>query len=678
MRAPKDPSIGVLERGRRRGSFPAVTTQRWTLATVSVATFMLLLDISAVVTALPSIERDLGAGFTDLQWVVDAYTVTLAAFVLSAGSLADRLGRRRVFAAGLCVFSLASLMAGLASDPTFLNLARGLQGVGAAVMFAVSLAFIAQEFPAGRERGMAIGVYGATLGIAVAIGPLVGGALTEAFGWQAIFLVNVPVGLAAIAVTLTRLRESKRPDSPGVDWLGLITFSGALFLLVLALLRGNADGWGSAPIVASLVAAAGLLAAFVVVERRAKNPMLPLGLLRRPSFTGVQVAAIAVSASIFALFTYLTLYLQNLLHLSPVDAGLRLLPSTLPMFFVPIVVGLWFGRVAPRYLVAAGLTLTGAGLLWMTAVEPGSEWTALLGGLLLGGVGIGVLNPVIAELSVGVVPPEQAGMAAGVNDTARQAGLAIGVAAWGAVLLGRGADRAAELLGISGTSSDMPRRVVEAASTGGLDPDAGPVGAGIGEEAFVAGLDAALALGGVVALAGAIACAWLLREPAEASDADPRKAGANRKRPTEASDENADDGGDGARDPRRDGSRRHKRRRRRRPQVLHPRARGQRPVPGLRRSPLPLRPPRGRPLGRRAPRVPRRGRDPDGLRPLELVGAEPFQRLQGHQHGSGRGNAVQVPRLPRRPREAWRPARRRDRPDLQRLGSRRQLEGGSA
>jgi len=488
-------------------------TQRWTLAVVSVATFMLLLDISAVVTALPSIERDLGAGFTDLQWVIDAYTVTLAAFVLSAGSLADRLGRRRVFAAGLGVFSLASLLAGLAPDATFLNLSRGLQGIGAAVMFAVSLALIAQEFPAGRERGVAMGVYGATLGIAVAIGPLAGGALTEAFGWQAIFLVNVPVGAAAIAVTLTRLRESRTRGAPAIDWAGLVTFSGALFLLVLALLRGNADGWGSVPIVAAFAGSAALGVAFLIVESRAAEPMLPLGLFRRPVFTGVQVAAVAVSASIFALFTYLTLYLQNQLDYSPVDAGLRFLPSTLPMFIVPIVVGLGFARVPPRYLVGAGLAFTGAGLLWMSAVESGSEWTVLLGGLILCGVGIGVLNPVIAELSVGVVPPEQAGMAAGVNDTARQAGIAIGVAVWGAVLLGRGADRAAELLGISGSSSDLPRQVVEAASTGELDPAAGPVGAGIGERAFVAGLETVLVLGGLVALAGAAACLWLLREP---------------------------------------------------------------------------------------------------------------------------------------------------------------------
>src|SRR5215208_7143426 len=192
----------------------------WTLIAVSVATFMLLLDITVVNTALPSIQEDLGASFTDLQWVVDAYTLPLAALVLTAGVLADRLGRRRVFAAGLGIFALGSLLAGLGTGPTFLNLARALQGVGGAVMFAVSLALIAQEFSAGRERGSAMGVYGATIGVAVAIGPLVGGALTDGLGWRSVFYLNVPIGLAAIAVTFAKLRESKDPNATRPDWLG--------------------------------------------------------------------------------------------------------------------------------------------------------------------------------------------------------------------------------------------------------------------------------------------------------------------------------------------------------------------------------------------------------------------------------------------------------------------------
>src|ERR687892_2883836 len=220
--------------------------RKWiTLAVVNVAVFMLLLDITVVNTALPSIREDLDASFTDLQWVVDAYALTLAALVLTAGSLADRLGRRRVFAAGLAIFSVASLLCALAPDPTFLSLARALQGVGGAVMFAVSLALIAQEFTAGRERGMAMGLYGATIGVALALGPLIGGALIDSLGWESIFYLNVPIGIAAIAVTYVKLRESRDPNATDVDWRGVATFSGALFLLVLALVRGNDEGWGS-------------------------------------------------------------------------------------------------------------------------------------------------------------------------------------------------------------------------------------------------------------------------------------------------------------------------------------------------------------------------------------------------------------------------------------------------
>src|SRR3954467_14423577 len=228
----------------------------WTLLAVSVATFMLLLDITVVNTALPSIRKDLGASFTDLQWAIDAYALTLAALVLTAGSLADRLGRRREVAIGLGTFSFASLLCALSPDPTFLNLSRALQGVGGAIMFAVSLALLVQEFPAGRERGTAMGLYGATIGVAVAVGPLIGGALTDGLGWQSIFYLNVPIGLAAIAVTFAKLRESKDPNATRPDWLGVGTFSATLFALVLGLLRGNDEGWGSTLIVSLFAAAA--------------------------------------------------------------------------------------------------------------------------------------------------------------------------------------------------------------------------------------------------------------------------------------------------------------------------------------------------------------------------------------------------------------------------------------
>ncbi len=492
----------------------------WTLTAVSVATFMLLLDITVVNVALPSIREDLGASFTDLQWVIDAYALTLAALVLTAGSLADRLGRRRVFAVGLGIFSVASLLCALAPDPTALNLARALQGVGGAVMFAVSLALIAQEFTAGRERGMAMGLYGATIGVAVAIGPLVGGALTDSLGWESIFYLNVPIGIAALAVTYLKLRESRDPNATRVDWAGTATFSTALFLLVLALVRGNDEGWGSTLIVSLFAGAAALLVAFVAIQRRVAEPMLPLGLFRRRAFTGVQLAAFAISGSIFALFLYLTLYLQNYLGLSPFEAGLRYLPITVVSFFAAPVAGLLLSRVQARLMLSIGLAGVGAGLLLMAGIDAGSEWTTLLGGFLVAGAAVGLLNPVIADVAVSVVPREQSGMAAGINDTFRQVGVAVGIAVWGAIFVGRGADKVSELAaGTPAASGDRPRELVEAASSGNLDealaalpPAAREAASNAAREGFLSGLNEVLTLGALVSFAGAVLALWLVRE----------------------------------------------------------------------------------------------------------------------------------------------------------------------
>ena len=492
----------------------------WTLLVVSVATFMLLLDITVVNVALPSIRDDLGASFSDLQWVVDAYALTLAALVLTAGSLADRLGRRRLFAWGLGIFSLASLLCALAPDPTFLNLARALQGVGGAVMFAVSLALVAQEFPAGRERGTAMGVYGASIGVAVAIGPLVGGALTDSLGWESIFYLNVPIGIAAIGATYAKLRESRDPNATRVDWAGVATFSAALFLLVLALVRGNDEGWGSTLIVSLLGGAGALLAAFLAIESRVSEPMLPLGLFRRASFTGVQLAAFAISASAFALFLYITLYFQNYLGYTPFEAGLRYLPITLLSFFVAPVSGALLSRVPARVMMSGSLAVAGLGLFLMSGVDAGSEWTTLLGGFLVLGAGVGFLNPVIADVALSVVPKERSGMAAGINDTFRQVGVAVGVAVWGAIFVGQGAAKVSDLTaGTAAASGDHPRQLVEAASSGSLPQAlaAFPQGARhtIGNaagEGFLAGFNDVLQLGALLCFAGAALALWLVRE----------------------------------------------------------------------------------------------------------------------------------------------------------------------
>jgi EmrB/QacA subfamily drug resistance transporter len=404
----------------------------WTLIAVSVAIFMLLLDITVVNVALPDIQRSLHSSFADLQWVVNAYALTLAAFLLTAGSVADLIGRRRVFVAGLVVFTAASAVCGLSSSPLMLNLARAVQGTGGAMMFATALALIAQAFH-GKERGTAFGVFGAVTGGAVAIGPVLGGVITSGIGWEWIFFVNVPIGVIAVFIALTRVEDSRDPDATGVDWAGLVTFSGALFLLVYALVQGNEKGWGSTEIVAFLSAAVVLLIAFVIVEHLQTRPMLDLSLFRRPAFSGASIVAFALSGSFFAMFLYLTLYIQDVLGYSPLQAGLRFLPSTMLSFIVAPIAGRLSVRVPIRLLLGSGLMLIGIGLITMTVVDASSSWTALIPGFLLAGAGTGLVNPPLASTAVGVVPVERSGMASGINSTFRQVGIATGIAGLGAV-----------------------------------------------------------------------------------------------------------------------------------------------------------------------------------------------------------------------------------------------------
>src|SRR4051795_13672437 len=340
-----------------------MTRKWWTLGAASIATFMLLLDITVVNTALPSIRKDLGGSFADLQWVIDAYTLALAAVVLMAGTIADRVGRKRTFILGLGIFSIASAAIALSPSTEFLIIGRAVQGIGGAIMFALSLALIAQEFAPGRDRATAMGVYGATIGVAVATGPLVGGALTDSLGWESVFYLNVPIGIAAIAMTMAHVRESRDPRAAGTDWPGTVTFSGALFMLVLGLVRGNEDGWGSTPIVALLTGSVVLLGLFVLIEHRSKDPMLPLELFRNRSFTGVQIAAFAISSTLFALYLYLTLYLQGFQGDSPLDAGLKYLPISVTVFIVSAVAASLVARAPARVLMSSGLALVGLGLL---------------------------------------------------------------------------------------------------------------------------------------------------------------------------------------------------------------------------------------------------------------------------------------------------------------------------
>ena len=494
-----------------------MTTSRWTLVAVCLGTFMLLLDITVVNVALPDIQRELHASFTDLQWVVDAYSLMLASVLLTAGSLADLFGRRRVFAIGVVLFSLASLLCGLSGSPTVLNLARGFQGVGGAVMFACAPALIAQEFQ-GRERAAAFGAWGATIGAAVAVGPLVGGALTESLGWEWIFFVNVPIGALTVVVTLLKLHEYRPDTRARIDWAGVVTFSGGLFCLVFALIRGNAEGWGSATIIGLLAASAALLIAFVIAERHGSQPMLDLALFRKPSFTGAQIAAFSISASMFSMFLYLTLYMQNVLRFSPFQAGVRFLPVSVLSFFAAPLAARLTNRVPVRVLIFGGLTAVGTGLLLMGGVSPSSEWTTLLGGFLIAGTGVGFVNAPLSYASVSVVEERLSGTASGINNTFRQVGIATGIAGLGAVFQSRLSGRLDSLLAGPSLPHGTVDRVSEAVASGGgqqaiagVPASARGMVAEAANRAFIDAFNDIIVVAAIIAFAGAVLALLLIR-----------------------------------------------------------------------------------------------------------------------------------------------------------------------
>lgn len=408
--------------------------QRGTLAVICLATAMLMLDIAVVNVALPYLARDLHSGPGGLQWVADGYTLAVAAVVLSSGSAADRLGRRRVFTAGLAVFTAASATCALAGSVVLLDAARAGQGLAAALVLASSLAILADAFPGARERAGAMAAYGATIGFAFAVGPAVGGVLTSGLGWRAVFCINVPLGAICLAGTRRWVRESAGSRARRLDWAGQVTSSAGLFLLVLALLGGGARGWGGQQTLAELAGAAGLLAAFIVIERRAGQPMLPLALFKRRDFTAAQLAGLAISASFFALYLYMTLYLQDILHLSALAAGLVYLPGAVLLFAVSAASAPLTARIPPAVLVSAGLVLVAAGMMLVTVIGPRSSWAAVLPGDLVSCVGTGLFNPALGMLTLGAASRESSGLLAGVNDAFQQAGIAIGVAAFATVI----------------------------------------------------------------------------------------------------------------------------------------------------------------------------------------------------------------------------------------------------
>jgi EmrB/QacA subfamily drug resistance transporter len=453
-----------------------------------MATAMLMLDIAVVNTALSDIAADLHTGLSGLQWVVDAYTLALASTVLSAGFLADRLGRRKLFLIGLGLFTAASVACGLSGNIETLIAARAVQGLGAAILFAVALALLAGAYPDHKERAGALAAWGATIGGSFAIGPLVGGALTSGLSWQWIFLVNVPIGVAGIWITLRRVAESRDPFPRSLDYRGQATLVGALFLLVLALLRGNEEGWGATSILVELGASAALFALFAAIEHRAKQPMLPLGLFKIRMFTGAQLAVFSISASFFAVFLYATLYLQNVLHLSAIEAGLVYLPGTMVNFIVAGASASFVPKLPPHLPVAVGLALVAIGMVLFTSADVDSGWTVFLPGELVAMVGTGIVNTSLSGVAMSILPERENGLASGAHDMFRQGGIAVGIAGLGVL--------------------------VPASAALGGDP-----------QAYVDGLRDALLVGAAVAAAGAVAAFTLIR-PARKPAGAPEFAGA--------------------------------------------------------------------------------------------------------------------------------------------------------
>ncbi|MFI1922735.1 MULTISPECIES: DHA2 family efflux MFS transporter permease subunit [unclassified Streptomyces] len=409
----------------------------WALVITSVAGFMAALDNLVVTTALPSIREDLGGGLGDLEWTVSAYTLTFAVLLMFGAALGDRFGRRRMFLAGLTVFTAASAAAAMAPGIGSLIAARAVQGVGAAVMMPLTLTLLTAAVPAAK-RGMAYGIWGAVNGLAVASGPLIGGSLTEHVSWHWIFWLNVPLGLALLPLARLRLAESYGTGAP-LDFPGTLLASGGLFGLVYGLVRGPADGWTSPLVLTGLFAGAVLLVGFVLHGLRAKNPMLPMRLFRSRAFAGINAASLLMFLGMFGSIFLLSQYMQGVLGYSPTEAGLRMLPWTgMPMLVAPIA-GILSDRVGGRPVVATGLFLQAAGLGWMAAVATvDASYAVQLPGLIVSGIGMALFFAPASNLVMSSVRPQEQGIASGANNALREVGGALGIAIMSSIFAAQG------------------------------------------------------------------------------------------------------------------------------------------------------------------------------------------------------------------------------------------------
>jgi len=409
----------------------------WTLALVSAALFMVTLDNLVVTTALPSIRLDLGAGIDSLEWTVNAYTLSFAVLLVTGAALGDRFGRRRIFVAGLGLFTLGSAAAALAPTTTALIAARAVQGVGAAAVAPLTLTLLSEAFPAGR-RGVALGIWSGISGLGVALGPVVGGAVVNGISWHWIFWLNVPVGIVVAPLALSRLTESRGPGGR-VDLPGIVLASAGLLGVVYGLVRANALGWTSPTIVGSLAAGVAGLAAFTAWERRTPEPMLPLRFFRSRAFSATNAVSLAMYFGMFGSVFLLAQFFQTAQHLSPLQAGLRTLPWTgMPMLVAPVA-GILSDRLGSRPLMVAGLALQTVALVWFAAVlDPGVAYAAVVGPFVLAGTGMALVFAPAANAVLAAVAAHEAGQASGATNAIREVGGVLGVAVLAAVFSGAG------------------------------------------------------------------------------------------------------------------------------------------------------------------------------------------------------------------------------------------------
>ena len=460
----------------------------WTLAAVAFGLFMIMLDNTVVNVALPSIQRELGMQLSELEWIVSGYALTFAALMLIGGKLADAYGRRLIFVVGIAVFTLASLACGLASSGEALIAARVAQGVGAALMNPATLSIIAVTFPP-RQRGTAIGIWAGTSALALAVGPLIGGLLTEHASWNWIFFVNVPIGVLGIAASFLLIDESRDESHERLDLPGLATSGLGLFALTYGLIEANNYGWGSVRIVGAFVVAAVSLTAFILLERRQRAPMLDLTLFRNRTYVGANLAMLLVALAMFGVFFFVSLYMQNVLGYSAVEAGAAFLPMTLLIIVIAPLAGRASDRWGSRWLITGGMVLLAAQLAYFSQLSDDATFWVLLPALVLGGFGMSMTMTPSSAAAMRAVPVEKAGIGSAVLNACRQVGGSTGIAVMGAI---------------------MASRLASPPTTA----------------SFMDGFELALVVASVIALAGAITAAVLIRPHDRSHGAEPVQQGA--------------------------------------------------------------------------------------------------------------------------------------------------------